>query len=175
MKRLCDYWLKNFWGIGAILVCCLLLSSLLRIDSADAQQSPSAADCKIEQELDGIVQELNNRLNAFFATIMEGDTESAFQEIMRNSPAMQIGRIRDGIARMPNQVAMAKMESGNLCGWEKIETIQIGESVFEILYIAKHERIPLFWTFFFYRTPSTAPSIDPNTWVVTGMRFGTEL
>ena len=182
MKRLCNYRHKNFLGIGAVLVCYLLLSSLLRIGSADAQQSPPTADINteqkldcVEQEPDCIEQELDNRINAFFTAIMEGNTESGFQEILRQSPLL-VGRAGIATATIPSQIEMAKMEVGNLCSWEKFEAKRIGESVIVFRHIAKNERYPTYWMFAFYRTPSTTSSTsDSDTWVLTQVRFTSDL
>ena len=176
MKQLCNYWHKNFWGIGVTLVCCLLLLSLLRIGSADAQQSTPSADINTEQKLDCIEQELDNRINAFFTALMEGNTESAFREILRQSPLLA-GRARIAIAGAPSQFEMLQEEElGNLCGWEKIESKRIGESVIAFQYVGKHERYAQHWLFVFYRTPSTTSNMsDSDIWVITQMHSDTEL
>ena len=185
MKRRCGHWHRNFWGIGAVLVCFLLLLSSLRIvpadaqqpDPADAQQAPPTADINTEQELDCIEQELDNRIGAFFTAIMEGNTESAFQEILRQSP-LNVGRPKSIIAGFPSQLDTLQTDVGNICGWEKYETKRIGENVIGIQYIAKHEQAPLFWVFVFYRTPSTTSSMtmsDPNAWVITQIKWKADL
>ena len=175
MKRRCDYWHRNFWGIGATLVCLLLLLSWLRIASADAQPSPPTADINTEQELDCIEQELHTRINTFFTAIMEGNTELAFREILKQSP-LTVGRPAIAIAGMPSQLEMQKKDVGNIYGWDKYEAKRIGENVIAIQYITKHEQFPLFWVFVFYRTPSSSSDMsDPNAWVITQIKWKGDL
>jgi len=170
MERRGDYWFKNFLGIGAVLVCFLLLLSALRLAPVDAQQPPPSADTNREQELD-------TKISAFFTAFMRGNTESAFQELLWQSP---FGSASAGSALVDlrNKAEETKTEFGDIYRWEKFETKRFGEDVVMVRYVLKHEQYPVLWTFVFYRKPSSTTSMtmtNPNAWVLVQLRFDTDI
>ena len=154
---------KSFFGIGVLLMCILLLPSL-RILPVGAQAQPVPGT--------GREQELESRIDAFFGTLSRGNSDSAFNELLRMSPLVSSGAVTQMNA-LRNRVDELK-RFGEILSWERYETKQIGIDVSVVRYVLKYESHPVNWTFVFYRKPPSASSTaGSNPWVVIELHFDT--
>jgi len=164
---------KSFCGVGAALICLMLLLSALRLLPTDAQIL-SSVDVSGDSDLDA-------KIKSFFATLASGNSDSAFEELLRQSPLGSSGtnpQAAEQRNEMRNQTDALKAQSqfGEIIHWEKYETKSIGNDITLIRYILKYERYPVIWTFTFYRKPAVASSFSPsNSWVIIGLDFDTNL
>ena len=169
MEQQCNRLYKSLLGMGATLVCFLLLLPALRIIPADAQSQPASADISRDSELD-------ERIRAFFDSLQRGNLSTAFDGLLAQSPL-------HSPAAMPhqtdlrNKVGEARDQFGEILNWEQYDTKPIGTDVVVMRYILKYDQYPVIWTFSFYRKPSSLPGlINPsNRWVVVGLQFDTSL
>ena len=155
---------KSFFGIGALLVFFVLVLPLLRFAPAGAQ-SQTLTDTGRDYECDIKIQN-------FFRTLSQGNTNAAFEELLRQS-LYNSANANTPLPELRNKVDELKESFGEILRWEKYETKQIGEDIMLIRYILKYERYPVIWSFTFYRKPS--PSTAPNSWGVVGLHFDTNI
>jgi hypothetical protein len=165
MERKYEPLYKIFFGVGAALLCVLLLLSALRMAPADAQTQPPA-DTGREQELDA-------RIVNFFRTLAGGDSRTAFEELLRGSP---LGSPSAGSqsTELRNKVEELKTDFGEILNWERYEAKRIGDDIVLVRHILKYEQYPVIWTFKFYRKPSNTPSMT-NPWVLIELHFDTNI
>jgi len=171
MKQQNNHVYKSFCGAGAALICLLLLFSVFPFLPTDAQIPPSI-------DAGGNV-DFDTRIKAFFTTLANGSSASAFEELLRQSP-LGSPDINSQAAEQRNELRSKtddlKTQLGEIVKWEKYETKYIGEDIALIRYILKHEHYPVIWTFTFYRKPVPASSFSSsNSWVVIGLDFDTNL
>ena len=168
MKRQYDRLHKSLYVIGAVLVCFILLLPTLRVVQVGAQSPGSSADANRETALD-------IRIGSFFETLKRGNLPSAFEELLLQSP---LGSASAGsqISELQNQVGELRKDFGDILNWEKYEAKWIGDDVVVLRYILKYEQYPVLWSFAFYRTPASAPSMTmTNPWVLVALHFDTDL
>ena len=162
MERRYNHLYKSFYGIAAVAVCLLLLFPIFRLI---AQVPPDA----------GKEQELSARIQTFFTALSRGNSASAFEELLRQSPlnspnaGMELTKVR-------NKVEECKNQFGEIVRWEKYDCKQIGEDIIVIRYILKYDQYPVIWTFAFYRKPSSTSSLSSSSiWTLVEVDFGTNL
>jgi len=170
MKRQHDHLYKSFYSIGAVLICFLLLVFAFRAIPVDAQPSAFSSDPSREQGLD-------TRIQTFFETLKRGNSSSAFDAILEQSPLGSSGA-GSKISELQKQVEELKNDFGDILNWEKHETKRMGEDVIVVQYILKYERYPVIWSFAFYRNPAGTSSMTmttSNPWVLVELRFDTNI
>jgi len=164
MKQQYDILYKNFFGMGAALICFLLLLPTLRFVPTGAQTT-STADS---------TSDFDSRIQTFFTALTRGDYTSAFeglwhQSLLASLDTEQRSKLRSGIDDL-------EKEFGKLISWERYESKDIGKDIVQVRYIFKYEQHPVIWTFSFYRKPVVAPKSGTSTsWVLVGLHFDTEL
>ena len=170
MERQYGNWYKSLYGIGAAVVCFLLLLPALRFIPVDAQISSSSAVVSGEQEVE-------MRVRDFFTALMRGNSALALDDLLRGS-SLGTGTTSAQQTELRNKTEEIRAEFGTIFSWEKIETKQIGEDVIVVRYVLKHDLHPVVWSFAFYRKPSgtssitsTLPSTNLNAWVLIGLHF----
>ena len=158
---------KNLFGIGAVVLCFLLLSSSLRLLPVGAQT----------QSTDANREEFDTRIVAFFDTLQKGPSTSAFYELLRGSPlgapeaSTQSNTLREKIDALQPQF-------GSILTWERLDIKRIGTSTVLVRYVLMYDYYPVVWTFTFYRKPSSTSSMaisTANQWVLVELHFDTDM
>jgi len=166
MKRRYNSLYKTFLGMGAALVCSLLLLPVLRIIPADAQPIST----------DGRDQEIEGRIIAFFDSLQRGNLSTAFDGLLIQSP-LNLSESASQLAELKNKTEEARNQFGEILNWERYDSKQIGADVIVIRYILKYDRYPVIWSFAFYRKPSSSPVsvMNPNRSVLVEVQFDPSL
>ena len=165
MKRLN----KNFFTVGAVLVCFLLLLPTYRFLTVDAQQTP--VDASREHEVEMKIRTFFDGLKREIAA--SASTSPAFDELLRQSPFSAPGA-GSQLVPLRTRVDEMKKDFGEILNWEKHEIKQFGTDVVVVRYVLKHDSYPVMWSFTFYRKPSTSPTspiIHP--WVLVELQVET--
>jgi len=171
MKRENDHLYKSLYVIGVVLIGFMLFLATFRVVQVDAQSPGSATDTSRETTL------IDTRIVSFFDTLKRGNSSSAFEEILYQSP---LGSSSAGsqISELQKQVDESRKDFGDILNWEKYDTKRMGEDVVVVQYILKHDQFPVIWSFAFYRKPASASSMtmtNPNPWVLVELRFDTNI
>ena len=152
---------KSLCGMGAALVCFLLLLPTLQLITGNAQ-----TDINSERTLDAKIQ-------TFFGSLMGGNSSEAFGELLRSSP-LGSADARPQLTELQKKVEEAK-QFGEIINWEEYESKRIGKDIMSLRYILKYEQYPIIWTFTFYRKPSGPSSMTTsNPWVLIDLRLETD-
>ena len=165
MKQQHNQLYKSIFGIGAVVLCCVLLFPVLRSVPAGAQTQPAAGTTG-EPELD-------TRITTFFRTLQTGTSALAFATLLHDSP---LGSDSTLVAALVNNVDNMRNEFGEIFGSERLEPKRIGTDVIVLRYILKYDEYPVIWSFAFYRKPSRTATVTPtHTWVLVELQFDTKL
>ena len=170
MERQYNRLYKSFYGMGAAVICFLLLLSAFRLVPVDAQ-TPPVTDPASERELE-------LRIQTFFRTLTRGNAP-ALDELLRRSVFSSPGMDFPSVEQLRGNIDKAKTDFGDIIDFERIETRRVGEDIFVFRYILKYEKHPVMWTFTFYRkpsgtstTPSPSPALTtPNPWLLIKLGF----
>ena len=168
MERRYGYLCQNLFGIGAIAICFLLLLPTLRLIPAGAQTQPTA---------DTNREEFDARIFTFFDTLRRGNSDLAFNDLLRTSPLGTPDAIAHSNA-MRTRVDELQSHFGNVLAWESLDTKRVGANIVLVRYILMYDQHPVIWTFVFYRKPSITPSAiapNPNLWVLVEFHFDTDM
>ncbi|MDR3181852.1 MAG: hypothetical protein LBT89_02860 [Planctomycetaceae bacterium] len=155
---------RNAIIIFALLSAAVLLLPALRIIPLGAQ--PAGSETSRDSEFD-------TKIKGFFSNLAKGETQSALDELLRQSPlgnpaaANQVGELK-------TQIDELKMQFGNILDSEKLDVKHFGEDITVIRYILKCEQYPVVWTFTFYRKPVQTLSVL-NPWALIELHFDTAL
>jgi len=151
---------KSFFGIGAALVCFMLLFPILRSVPAGAQLT--TADSR-EAERDA-------RIRTFFEFLQAGSISTAFDRFLEHSPLSSADTVdlRRDVSELNR--------FGDILGWERYDTRPVGTSVVVVRYILQYDQYPVIWSFAFYRKPPPRTAITTsNPWVLVELQFDTNL
>ncbi len=99
--------------------------------------------------------------NAFFKTLIEGKTEEAFNQILKDSP---IKDKKDKVKELIEQTRLANSTYGLAMSYEQVSSEAATESLIKLQYITLHEKYPMRWIFTFYKSPKLG-------WIVVSLRF----
>lgn len=107
----------------------------------------------------------NARAEAFFRTVLDGDTGKAFDALMEGSllPVSQ----PNAVSRLKGQLENGLRVYGRPVGYELLEEKSIGSSLVRCVYVFRLEKYPLFWEFFFYK--------GTDRWLPVDVRFNDRL
>jgi hypothetical protein len=158
---------KKLFGIGAVLLCLMLLLPSLRTLPVGAQTQPP---------VDTNREEFEPRIQAFFITLSRIGSASAFEELLRGSP-LDAPEARVPLTDLRRSVDNLQAEFGEILNWERLEIRQIGAHIAVARFALLYEHYPVVWTFTFYRRPPasplgiTAPTSNPNPWVLIELHF----
>ena len=169
MERQDNQVYKKLIGMGAALICCLLLLPTLRILPTGAQQPMSSSSTSRGSDLEP-------RIDVFFQSLKRLNSVLAFDELLRGSLLGSSGAIEQR-NKLQSDTDEMRTEFGEILEWEPYETKTIGRDIISIRYILKYERYPVIWTFTFYRKPSSTPTSlsASNTWALIGLHCDTDL
>lgn len=159
---------KSLYVIGTAVVCLLLLLPALRLIPAGAQIQPPAEIGK-EPALDG-------KIEAFFGALRQGNTASAFDDLLKDSP-YSLPSSGTSASELRGKVDALKGQIGDIVRWEKLDEKSVGVDIIIYRYILKYDLYPVIWTFYFYRKPTapTALSTTTNTWGLHSVYFDPDL
>ena len=165
MERRYGHLYKNLFGIGAVLLCILLVLPSLRFFPAGAQNQPPTDTSR---------DELDTRILVFFDALSRGNAASAFNELLRGSP---LGSPDAGepLTEMQNRLDGLQVQLGSILHWEKLDAKRIGSSIALVRYVLMYDNYPMVWTFTFYRKPATATTLTNPGWVLVDLRFDTDM
>ena len=155
---------KSLFGIGAVLVCFVLLLFIFRVPPVGAQSQ------SVMGAID--IQVLERRVETFFEQLHLGNTPLAFSELLRLSPLISPGAAPE-LTNLQTRVTDANARFGGILAWERLEVRPIGADVIAIRYVLKYDQYPVVWSFLFYRKPSTGAIA--NRFVVVALQFNTDL
>ena len=157
---------KSLFGIGAVVLCCVLLFHVLRSVPAGAQTQP-AAGATGEQELD-------TRITTFFRTLQTGTSALAFATLLHDSPLSSDSTL---VAALVNNVDNMNTQFDGILSWERHpDSKTIGSDIIVIRYILKYNEYPVIWSFAFYRKPPRTAVTGPTpNWVLVELQFDTKL
>ena len=166
MERKYNRLYKNLCGIGAALLCFLLLLPSLRFLPTEAQPVDTGRD-----------HEFDVKIRTFFDSLAKGNSATAFEELLRQSPLASSGADSQSTEQLRNKVNELEMRFGKILHYEKYETKPIGEDIRLVRYILKYEQYPVIWTFTLYRkpVPLTSSSSMTNPWGLVELHFDTNL
>jgi hypothetical protein len=116
-------------------------------------------------------KELDEKIRSFFDSLISGNTTSAFENLLFQSP---LGSSSAPVAEIRNKLDDTKKHIGEFHAYEYYEAKPIGKDIVLIRYILKCEYYPVVWTFTFYRKPSLQSSTG-TPWQLVEMRFDSNL
>ena len=170
MKRQNGHLYRGLCGIGAALICLLLLLPSLPFRMVEAQsQTPTQTlnDTSEEHETDAIIQ-------VFFDALMKGNSTSAFDELFRHSVFLPT-EVEQLSMMIRNKLAELSIRNGKILDYKKINTKRIDEDFVLGLYITKSEKAPQIWVFAFYRNPTTTGITNDNPWALVQFNLEADL
>jgi len=160
---------KKLFGIGAVLLCLLLLLPSLRTLPVGAQIPPAT---------DPNREDFEPRIHTFFNTLSRVGPGPAFDEFLRGSPLGTPEAITQS-TDLRRSVDALQTDFGDILAWERLEIRQIGTHIAVARYVLLYEHYPVVWTFTFYRRPPATPSVTaPPTsvpWVLIELHFDMDM
>jgi len=153
-------------GIGAIMLCVVLLLPSFQIFPLNAQTQP--ADANRRDELDAKIQ-------VFFDALSRGNSTSAFNELLRSSPLLGSPDSSEAMTEIQHRVEGLQPQFGSIINWEKLDTKQIGTSIVLVRYVLMYDHYPVIWTFTFYRKPAATASPANPGWGLVELHFNTDV
>lgn len=151
-----------------LVVFCLAATSfwLLAARAARAADSPASNS--------DVIDSLDARVRPFLEGVSGGETQQAFDTLLRGSPRMltQKGALKTLI----EQTNQLQSKFGRYRSFEKIDARWIGKDLVVMRYLYKCDDFPVIWHFAFYRPPPPADApAGGNAWRVIIVRFDTDL
>lgn len=107
---------------------------------------------------------LEEKIDSFFRKLSQSGTHfnPAFEELFRegNVSSKASSEAIENISKKYQE--LNNYDVGQYRSVEKVRSEMIGQDVFLMKYISKHDNAPVAWTFIFYRPPhSTGPQWNP--------------
>jgi hypothetical protein len=152
--------LQYLFGGGIILLLFLWFLPSVPLRPAAAQQA--AGDS---------YKELDDKIRSFFDYLISGNTTTAFDNLLLQSP---LGSSSAPAAEIRSKLDDTKKQVGEFHAYEFYQAKPVGKDIVLIRYILKCEYYPVVWTFTFYRKPSLQSSTG-TPWQLVEMRFDSNL
>ena len=96
-------------------------------------------------------------LRQFFEDLKADKLDSAYQGLVKNTI---ISERTENIDQLKTKTRQALDNYGPVMGYEVVETLQVGDSLFRYTCLSLNEDVPLRWRFYFYRAGSHWKIID---------------
>ena len=96
-------------------------------------------------------------LGQFFEDLKADQLDSAYQGLVKNTI---ISERTENIDQLKAKTRQALDNYGPVKGYEIVETLQVGDSLFRHTCLSLNEDVPLRWRFYFYRSGSQWKIID---------------
>ncbi|MDR0871624.1 MAG: hypothetical protein LBN39_12615 [Planctomycetaceae bacterium] len=159
-----------FLFFAAVLFPLLLLLPMFPAVSARAQQPINGTDP---------YKELDEKINIFFEGVIAGNTSSALENLLLQSP-LGTTTNSSSSASMKTRLDEARTQYGSFIDYEPVKHIPLGKDAVLIRYLLKCDNYPLVWTFTYYRKPPQRGTVSPAAvaaapWQLIEMRFDTNL
>ena len=105
------------------------------------------------------------RAETFFRTVIDGDTNKAFDALLDGSliPSNQ----PEAAAHLRNQLETGLRVYGRPVGFDLLEEKAFGPSLVRCVYLFRLQKYPLVWQFFFYK--------GTDRWLPVNVRFNDSL
>ncbi len=134
--------------------------------AAPAPEDPAAGDA--------VIDALDARVRPFLEGVSGGETQQAFDELLRGSPLLM--KKGEAIKTLVEQTNQLQGKFGRYRNFERLDARHIGTDLVLMRYLYKCDDFPVVWYFTFYRPPprTEAPAGD-NAWRVIIVRFDTQL
>ena len=116
-------------------------------------------------------QELDRRVQAFFASLTSKAPKEAFDAIVKGGPLAT----NKGLDQIVQQVQGFDGKYGSFIEVEPIKAKAIGKDLMVLHYLYKAQRFPIVWRFVFYRAPSSATTTANLVWTLVSVNFHTKL
>jgi len=125
------------------------------------------------QEAPETTEKLAARVGQFLEGISRGDTQAAFDELLRGS---QLITQTEAVETLVAKTAQIPERYGQYREFEQVDANQVGTDLVLMRYLYKCENFPVVWYFTFYRTPIPGDLSGENaTWRIITVRFDTRL
>ena len=99
----------------------------------------------------------NGILRLFFEDLKADKLDAAYQGLVKNTILAE----RTGtVDQLKEKTREALDHFGPVKGYEIVETLQVGESLFRYTCVSLNEDLPLRWRFYFYRSGNQWKAID---------------
>jgi hypothetical protein len=151
-----------------IVAVCLVVAALGSSPghAAPAPENPATKDA--------VIDALDARVRPFLEGVSGGETQQAFDELLRGSPLLM--KKTEAIQTLVEQTNQLPERFGRYRSFERFDARHIGTDLVLMRYLYKCDDFPVVWYFTFYRPPprGEAPAGD-NAWRVIIVRFDTQL
>jgi hypothetical protein len=96
-------------------------------------------------------------LHQFFTDLQADQLDSAYQGLVKNTI---ISERTENIDQLKEKTRLALDSFGPVKGYEIVETLEVGNSLFRYTCLSLNEDVPMRWRFYFYRAGSQWKIID---------------
>jgi hypothetical protein len=96
-------------------------------------------------------------LRQFFEDLQAVKLDAAYQGLVKNTI---ISERTENIDQLKEKTRLALDNFGQVNGYEIVETLQVGDSLFRFTCLSLNEDVPMRWRFYFYRAGSQWKIID---------------
>jgi len=108
-----------------------------------------------------IPDDIQKKLSKFFETLVTKQTETAFTELLTNSP---VNQRQDQVQKLIFETKRANKLYGDIKGYEVINSEMVSPALIRIRYLGYYELFPMRWIFTFYKSPN-------QNWIITNIKF----
>lgn len=96
-------------------------------------------------------------LRQFFKDLQADKLDAAYQGLVKNTI---ISERTENIDQLKEKTRLALDSFGPVKGYEIVETLQVGDSLFRYTCLSLNDDVPMRWRFYFYRSGSQWKIID---------------
>lgn len=143
---------------GLIIIAALFL--VFSVSNAQEESLPKSSTTVKYYETT-VPQELHTRISEFFKTVIRGEIEIGFTNLLRNSP---LARKEQELKRLIEQTEKANSVYGVIKGFEAVDAEIASNSLIKCRYLGLYSRYPMRWIFTFYKSPDQG-------WILTNIKF----
>lgn len=136
----------------------LVLFQAFTLISQDTKLSKSTAETIDEVS---IPSEVKAKLNNFFNDLSNNDMESAFNNLLFNSPLKER---KDDLNNLKEQSERAIKIYGKFAGAKFVNGHYASDVYLRVRYIGMYEKYPMRWIFTYYKSPTLG-------WIVTNIKL----
>ncbi|NLY00031.1 MAG: hypothetical protein GXY83_28365 [Rhodopirellula sp.] len=126
---------------------------------------------------DPVVDGLHARALKFLEKVSQGQVETAYQDLLRDSPLMRQFEQSETLKELVEKTGGLLARYGECRKIERVAAKRVGENLVVLRYLFQCESFPLVWHFVFYRTPArdNLPAPVDLPWRLVVVRFDMEL